>query len=58
MIFRRMWIIIERVFLFKEGNVQIIGPASIPQELFLNSDEVDIVFYGGNFNTAPLSSNR
>ncbi len=50
--------LIERVFLFKEGNMQIIAPASIPQELFLNSDEVDIVFYGGNFNTAPLSSNR
>ena len=36
----------------------VIAPASVPQELFLNSDDTDIVFYGGNFNTAPLSSNR
>lgn len=27
----------------------VIAPASVPQELFLNSDDVDIVFYGGNF---------
>ena len=26
----------------------IIAPASLPQEIFLNSDDVDIVFYGGN----------
>lgn len=26
----------------------VIAPASVPQELFLNSDDVDIVFYGGN----------
>ncbi len=45
------------MFLFKEGNMQLISPASIPQELFLNSDDVDICFYGGKFNTAPLSSN-
>lgn len=25
----------------------IIAPASLPQEIFLNSDDVDIVFYGG-----------
>lgn len=36
---------------------EIIAPASVPQELFLNSDDIDIVFYGGKFNTAPLSSN-
>ena len=24
----------------------VIAPASVPQELFLNSDDVDIVFYG------------
>lgn len=57
MIFRWTWIIKERVFLFKEGNMQLISPASIPQELFLNSDDVDICFYGGKFNAAPLSSN-
>ena len=28
--------------------MQLIAPASIPQELFLNSDEVDICFYGGS----------
>lgn len=26
---------------------EIIAPASLPQEIFLNSDDVDIVFYGG-----------
>lgn len=26
---------------------EIIAPASKPQEIFLNSDDVDIVFYGG-----------
>lgn len=26
----------------------VIAPASIPQELFLNSDDTDIVFYGGS----------
>lgn len=26
----------------------VIAPASIPQELFLNSDDIDIVFYGGS----------
>ena len=25
----------------------VIAPASVPQELFLNSDDTDIVFYGG-----------
>ena len=27
---------------------EIIAPASKPQEIFLNSDDVDIVFYGGS----------
>ena len=34
--------------MFKESNMQLISPASIPQELFLNSDDVDICFYGGS----------